>query len=52
MNNGEKILLTAGILLIDLLLFVLPITAFFAIYVIWAKPLWFFNWVQDFYDSE
>lgn len=52
MNQGEKILLTAGILLIDVLLFMLPITAFFAIYIIWAKPTWFYDWVRGLYESS
>jgi hypothetical protein len=52
MNKGEKILLTAVILIVDFLLFMLPVTAFFAIYVLWARPAWFLSWVKDFYDSE
>ena len=51
MDKGTKILLTAVILLVDLLLFMLPITAFFAIYILWARPAWFLNAVKELYES-
>lgn len=49
MDQGQKILLTAGILLVDLMLFMLPITAFFAIYILWSRPAWFKDWVLQLY---
>lgn len=49
MDQGQKILFTALILLVDMLLFMLPITAFVVIYVIWARPVWFRDWVENLY---
>ena len=51
MNQGEKILISAAILLVDLLLFMLPITAFVLIYIIWFRPPWFKDWVAGLYDG-
>jgi hypothetical protein len=37
----QRLLLAGGILLVDLLVFFLPLTAFFLIYVLMYNPPWF-----------
>jgi hypothetical protein len=41
MSLSFRILLSVGILLIDLFVFFLPLTAFFLIYIIFVNPPWF-----------
>jgi hypothetical protein len=52
MNQGEKIFLIAIIILADMLVFMLPLTAFFAAYVIWFRPPWFQAWVEKLYGGD
>lgn len=51
MNQGERILLIAIVFLVDVLIFMLPIMAFFAAYVIWWRPAWFKEWILELYES-
>ena len=37
----NRILISIGILLVDLLIFFLPLTAFFLMYIILFNPSWF-----------
>jgi len=41
MNMTQRLLLSGGILLVDLLIFFLPLTAFFLIYILIYNPAWF-----------
>jgi hypothetical protein len=41
MNKTKRILLAVGILLVDLFIFFLPLTALFLIYIIVFNPPWF-----------
>jgi hypothetical protein len=41
MNMTQRLLLSGGILLVDLLIFFLPLTAFFLIYILMYNPAWF-----------
>ena len=41
MSMSKRILLSMGILLIDLTIFFLPLTALFLIYIILFNPSWF-----------
>jgi hypothetical protein len=41
MNKTKRILLAVGILLVDLFIFFLPLTALFLIYIIIFNPPWF-----------
>ena len=41
MSFGQRIILSVGILLIDLIVFFLPLTARFLSYIILANPDWF-----------
>jgi hypothetical protein len=41
MSNANRILLCIGILMVDLVVFFLPLTALFLIYIIMYNPPWF-----------
>jgi len=41
MSMTKRVLLAAGILLIDLLIFFVPLTALFLIYIVLYNPPWF-----------
>jgi len=41
MSMTKRVMLSAAILLIDLIVFFLPLTAFFLIYIILFNPPWF-----------
>jgi hypothetical protein len=41
MSKAYRILLCIGILTVDLVVFFLPLTALFLIYIIICNPLWF-----------
>jgi hypothetical protein len=47
MSMSKRILLSMGILLIDLTIFFLPLTALFLIYVILFNPSWFREFLYD-----
>ena len=47
MSFRQRVLLSVGILLIDLIVFFLPLTALFLIYIILANPAWFRDFLQD-----
>lgn len=51
MTTGERLLWASAILLVDLTVFVLPLTAFFAVYVILARPSWFREWILRLYTD-
>jgi hypothetical protein len=46
MSFGQRVLLSVGILLIDLIVFFLPLTALFLVYIILANPVWFREFLQ------
>ena len=46
MSMTQRILLSAGILAVDLVIFFLPLTALFLIYVIMVNPIWFRDFLQ------
>ncbi len=41
MTMSKRILIAVGILMIDLAVFFLPLTALFLIYILLVNPLWF-----------
>mgnify|MGYP000034155469 FL=1 len=47
MSFTQRVLLSIGILLIDLIVFFLPLTALFLVYIILANPVWFRKFLQD-----
>ena len=46
MSFGQRIILSVGILLIDLIVFFLPLTDLFLVYIILANPDWFREFLQ------
>lgn len=46
MRIGQKIILSVGIILIDLIVFFLPLTALFLVYIILVNPQWFRELLQ------
>jgi len=52
MNQGERIFLICIIILVDVLIFMLPVTAFFAAYIIGFRPVWFRTWIDKLYSGE
>ena len=51
MNFGERLLVASVILLLDILIFALPLTALFAVYVLMARPVWFKDWILRVYED-
>jgi len=47
MSFTQRVLLSIGILLIDLIVFFLPLTALFLVYIILTNPAWFREFLQD-----
>lgn len=50
MTQADRIMLVVVVVLVDILFFALPVTAFFAAYVILARPIWFREWVERLYE--
>ena len=51
MRHQERILLAIAVVLIDLVVFVAPVTGLFAAYIVLARPPWFRRWVDKLYDE-
>ena len=51
MKQEERLLWAIGIVVLDLLVFALPLTALFIAYVILKRPPWFKDWVEKFYEG-
>ena len=49
MSDAERIGLAVVLVLVDVLLFALPLTGIVAAYVIVARPRWFLEWVDRLY---
>jgi len=47
MSFTQRVLLSIGIILIDLIVFFLPLTALFLVYIILTNPVWFRKFLQD-----
>jgi len=47
MSKKQRILICGVILLLDLAVFFLPLTAIFLIYIIWQNPPWFRNFLEQ-----
>ncbi len=52
MTISQRIVLAAAIILVDVVAFALPLTGFFAAYVLLARPLWFRDWVNELYRPD
>ncbi len=51
MSFGERLLWASIIVLVDLVIFVLPLTALFAAYILFARPAWFREWILYLYSD-
>jgi len=51
MTFGERLLWASAIVLVDLVIFVLPLTALFVAYLVMARPVWFRDWVLYLYEG-
>jgi hypothetical protein len=47
MSKKQRILVCVIILLVDLAVFFLPLTAIFLVYIIWENPPWFREFLQQ-----
>ena len=52
MNMTKRIILSLGILLVDLFIFFLPLTALFIIYILIFNPSWFRNFLTNLNNSN
>ncbi len=51
MQSSDRWLIAIALVLIDLFIFVAPLTGLCAAYVLIARPAWFKSWVEELYDS-
>ena len=51
MKQNERLLWAGGIVLLDILVFAVPVAAFFAAFVLLARPAWFRDWMNKVYES-
>jgi len=49
MTTQERVLLAIAVVLVDIVLFAVPLTGFFAAYVLLARPPWFLDWIRNLY---
>ena len=52
MTTNERVLLAIAVVLVDLTLFVLPLTGIFAPFILLARPPWFLSRVQQLYGDQ
>jgi hypothetical protein len=52
MTTNERVLLAVAIVLVDIVLFALPLTGFFAAYVLLFRPPWFLAWLKQLYSDS
>jgi len=52
MNMTQRVLLSFGILLVDLAVFFLPLTAFFLMYILIVNPPWFRDFLNNLNQSD
>ena len=51
MNAGERVALAAVIVVLDVAVFIVPITGILAAWVLLARPPWFRQWVERLYGA-
>lgn len=50
MNTTERIVMAVLIVVVDILTFGIPLTAFFAAYILIQRPVWFREWMNKVYE--
>lgn len=51
MQGSDRWLIAIALVLIDLFIFVAPLTGLLAAYILIARPPWFRKWIEEVYDS-
>lgn len=51
MQASDRWLMAIAVVLIDVFVFVVPLTGLFAAYVLIARPPWFKRWLEELYGS-
>ncbi len=51
MQASDRWLMAIAVVLIDVFVFVLPLTGLFAAYLLIARPPWFKRWLEELYGS-
>ena len=51
MSQKDRWLLAAALVVIDVAIFVVPVTGLFAAYVLLVRPTWFRRWVEQLYTE-
>ena len=51
MKPAERWLLAVTLVVIDLAIFVVPLTGLTAAYILLVRPSWFRRWVEDLYSD-
>ena len=51
MTTSERVTLAVLILVLDVVVFVVPVTGLLAAWVLLARPAWFREWVERLYSA-
>ena len=51
MRPVDRWLLALSLVVIDVAVFIIPLTGLFAAYILLVRPLWFRAWVEQLYSS-
>ncbi len=51
MRASDRWLIAIALVLIDLFVFVAPLTGLFAAYILIARPAWFRKWLEELYAA-
>ena len=51
MRTTDRWLLAISLIVVDVAIFMVPLTGLFAAYILLARPLWFRRWVEDLYSQ-
>jgi len=52
MKQTDRWLLAIALVVIDVAIFVVPLTGLFAAYIVLVRPPWFKNWVDQLYSQS
>lgn len=51
MRPTDRWILAITLVVIDIAIFVIPLTGLFAAYILLARPVWFRRWIEDLYSE-
>lgn len=51
MKQNDRIVWAIVVLAADMLIFLVPVTAVFAAYILIARPPWFRSWIERVYEG-